>query len=131
MTTDVTVGQVPEDETLVTFSPAQQQKLESILQERLAQQQRASQRDLDAVKAEALRQVGALRGDVSAENFVTQMRAQEGKDAIARAELSKLFGASSSAKAANDLAQADYGLYKRLKEQAKALGLLDPRQKQY
>src|SRR5580693_5959161 len=115
------VGLEAEPEPVI-FTAAQQVKIDSFIQERLAQQQRASQRDLDNVKAEALRQVGALRGDTNADGYVLAMRAKEDRDAISRAELSKLFGTGSSAKAANDLAREDYGLYKRLKQQAEALG---------
>jgi hypothetical protein len=119
------------EEEAVTFTPAQQTKIDAIILERLAQERRISQRDLDAVRAEALRQVGALRGDVSAESYVTTMRAKEDRDSISRAELGRLFGPGSNSKMANDLARSDYGLYKRLKEQAQVLGLLNPVPKKY
>jgi hypothetical protein len=114
------VDQVVEQNTVVEFSPAQQQ----VVQARLDQQKRVYEAEAEAIRAEARRRVSSLTGESSLDEFVVAEQRRETLEAAQSKEVGKYFGPRSSGALATALLKSDKPLYDKMRAAAVRLGYL-------
>jgi hypothetical protein len=113
------------EQEAVSFTPEQQKRLQEILNDRLAQQARVKDAEIENIRNEAKKQLQLSRGNLDrVDTYLHQQHQKNQQEEITRTELRKYFGPSGNANEAARLYRESRPLYDQMRKRARELGLV-------